>query len=334
MKTLQTLLWLEFKKSAWLLVGMLLFFCLIVPLIARIPESAARPTATAAATAPPDAGCPDGDCQDEPGVIEEEDDGPFAFSWSGNLDWSSNTGGSASSGSTGDDVEGLSNQIDIRGRQFAVLFVCGMLGSLLLLGFLVIHYRESESGEIALLYQAPISGDLQLWIRFGFMVVAVGALLDIVIGSYWGLQRWQGLDFFGPMVGGFGYEYQLDWINVMLIGMTLFVLPISAFILLFCQVQNAYGLLNRRRLSGVVLIIASIQAILLSMSWVIRRWSESPISIRIIHVRTRAGVGAANPADPENFLFQAPVEVLLVSLFMAVLMMVLAGRVWKEVEWS
>ncbi len=297
MNALATMVWLEWKKSGWLLIGTILLLLLIAPLISKIPEPAAS-------------------------EIQAGTTG--------------SSGGRTTSSSvmTGSTID-LDGSIEIHGRQLAVIFVCQGLGILLLLGFLVIHYRESESGEIAMLYQSPIPGDLQLWTRFGFMVCAIGAVFDVVLLFYWGLQRSQGREFFGPIVGALGYQYQLDWINVFLIGMVLFVLPISAFILLFCQVQNAYGLLNHRRISGVVLVIASIQAVVLSMSWVLERWNESPIWIRIVHVRNLGGLEAAlDPADPEAFFFRAPVEVLAVSLFMTGVMMVLAGRIWKEVEWS
>jgi hypothetical protein len=297
MNAFRTMIWLEWKKSGWLLIGTILLLFLIAPLISKIPEPAAPEIQTGTA--------------------------------------GSSAGQTMSSTATTGTRMDSGTAIEIHGRQLAVVVVCQGLGIILLLGFMVIHYRESESGEIAMLYQSPIPGDLQLWTRFGYMVCAIGAVFDVVLLFYWALQRSQGRDFFGPIVGALGYQYQLDWINVFLIGMVLFVLPISAFILLFCQVQNAYALLNHRRISGVVLVIASIQAVVLSMGWVIERWNDSPIWIRIVHVPSLGGMEAAlNPADPETFFFRAPVEVLAVSLFMTGLMMALAGRIWKEVEWS
>jgi hypothetical protein len=329
MKVLGTLLWLEFKKSYPLLLGTLLFFAILAPGIANIPEYGAMPSEPGAGAGAPEE-CEGEACEED----ASESWWSFDYSWSSGTadeedEASSQSGTSTPSMATGQLVQAF------RGRQLAVLFTAGLLSAILLLAFFFTHYRESDSGEIALLYQTPVSADLHLWVRFGFMILCVGLINDIVLGYYWVLQRWQGLEFFGPVAAGLGHSYQLDWINITLIGILLFAFPIAAFILLFCQVQNAYGLLNRRRLAGLVLVIASLQSIALSMGWVYERWSQTQIWIRIVQATNESLTAQyLSPADPENFLFRVPIEVLSVSLVATVVMLILSGRIWNEVEWS
>ena len=262
MRALGTLLWLEIKKSYPLLLGTLLFFAILAPGIANIPQYGGghrlrtpqgRPARTARRTS-------------------ARTSGPsfWSFSWSSSIrnPRRKMPAPAASIRSSDSAVSAPSRHSAADSSPSSSPRRCSP--AILLLGFFVTHYRESDSGEIALLYQTPISGDLQLWVRFGFMILCVGAINDVVLGYYWVLQRSQGLEFFGPVAAGLGHTYQLDWINITLIGILLFAFPIAAFILLFCQVQNAYGLLNRRRLAGLVLVIASLQSIALSMGWVIR----------------------------------------------------------------
>ncbi len=329
MNPLSTLLWLEFKRSSWViyaaLLGLALFAFILLALpgvltgldVLNLPEAGAAPGS------------------------ERE----TSFSWSFSGSW----GGELKAGDTDVPLAPATEtppgepsvvqvpipeefQVAFRPRQAVTAATTVGLTGLMLLGFWLGHSREADRGEIVMLYQSPVSGGTQLCLRFFYMAGTAAIALLCVLAIYWTVQISQSLAPLAPIVEALGARVQLHWGSLSLTVLCTVILPNTAFALLFVQMQNAYDLLGGKRLIGFVLVVT---ALVLSAGSFFRTVFDPEASGAVLHVVSVVNSSSLETAMAAGqYRFDVPIEVLVISAGASAVMLILAARIWREVEWS
>ena len=353
MNTLRTLLWLEWMRTSWVIygaaVGIALFALVILALpgvttgfdMLNIPVSGTQTDCV-----PPD--CNPGETRIETHSAESE--AGSSSSWS----FSRTCGGGAASqrepsgqprandpsqsaGATTVPVAVPENlQAAIRLRQFVTLSTNFVIPTLMLLCFWIAYTRESDRGEAVMMYQSPVSGEMQLIARFLY-ISAAGALASAtIIGVYWAVQKSQSLAPAMPIVEALDVRATIHWGNLMLVGATTLLLPNAAFILFFVQMQNAYDLLGGQRLVAFVLIVAPLFLFVVAIAGEPEAAQETSTSaLRVLSVDSNPTLdGMIQGFDPSRYRIEVETRTIMLNVIFTALFLIVSGRIWREVEWS
>lgn len=343
MNAIQTLLWLEFKRASWVLyaaaMSVALFALVLYSLPAtttgfdmlNIPVAGEEPDCL-----PPDCG-PSGGTQVE--IQREQSDRGSSFGWSFSKSWGGepdptpSTRNPQSAGQTIPVAVPEELQFALRWRQVTTLAAGFLIPTLMLLGFWISYSREADRGDMVMLYQAPVSGELQLFVRLLFMSATMLAVSAGTIGIYWALQKSQSLAPLAPLVEALGGHANIHWGNLILSGLVTMTLPNAAFVLLFIQMQNAYDLLGGQRLAGLILILVSLVAFFVSFFGGEPQVADTVL--RIVSVESNPMLDSVVGDTSLGWLrVEVPVRTLAMSAAFTALMLFLSGRIWREVEWS
>lgn len=351
MNALSTLLWLEVKRTAWVLygtaVGLVLFtmVLLALPGVSTGLDALNIPVQGEEQCVPPDC-TPSGNTRFESTSETDGEDSSFSFQFSKSWgdepepvapnDQASPAGVAGQGQPTAIKVpipEEL--QMALRPRQIATFTAALGIVSLMLLCFLVAHSREADGDEMSLLYQSPVSGDYQLWVRFAYMSVSALLAIIAVIAIYWSVQVSQSFAPLAPVVEAFGGRVHIQWANFGLACLVVQVIPGAAFALLYVQSQNAYNLMGGQRQMGLVLILTAI-SIHLSVWTAYAPEAESTGSLlQIVSVESTNALNTAiDNFNPSTYTIEIGAATLGLSAAISALMLFIAGRIWREVEWS
>lgn len=349
MKAIETLLWLEVKRASWVLYGAAIAMTLFGLVLVSLPGKTTGLEMLNVPSEQDATSCVPPDCEDrgrtQVEIERQEDEGGSSFHWSFSRRWGDETGPGvddptratpppATAGSQTIPVavpEEL--QFAARPRQFLTVMASVLIPTLMLLGFWIAYSREADRGDMVMLYQSPISGDVQLFVRFVFMSVAMSAVALATIAIYWIVQTTQSLPALAPVVEVLGGRANLHWGSLILAGLVTGTLPNAAFVLLFIQMQNAYGLLGGQRLAAMVLILVSVVAFFVSM------FGGDPAPgtrvLEIVSIESNSAIDSVfGGAGANQYRLDITVETLAVAATLTVVMQWLAGRIWREVEWS
>jgi hypothetical protein len=353
MNPLPTLLWLEFKRTAWVIYAALLGLALFAFILLALPgvltgldvlnlPVAGTATGSEQECVPPD--CPSSG-RSNVQLSRESSAHGSSFSWSFSRSWGGNpdardpdpprdaaTGTSAGQPSVVPVPIPEEFQVAFRPRQ-AVTVATGIgLTGLMLLGFWLGHSREADRGEMVMLYQSPVSGQTQLALRFFYMAGSAAIALLCVLAIYWMVQISQSLAPLAPMIEALGARVHLHWGSLILTLLCTWILPNTAFALLFIQMQNAYDLLGGKRLIGFVLVLTGLVSSAEAFFRTVFDPETSGAVLHVVSVVNNPSLDSALVAS--QYRFDVPLEVIVVSAGASVLMLILAARIWREVEWS
>ena len=357
MNALPTLLWLEFKRTAWViyasLIGLAVFALILLSLPGVVTGLDVMNLPLASSITESETDCIPPDCvssgRSSARMSRESRDGSSSFSWSFSRTWGSESepgsGPPVALAQVDDDPTAAPSvipvaipeelQIAIRPRQAVTAATTVGLTGLMLLGFWISHAREADRGEMVMLYQSPVSGEIQLSIRFLYMGGTATVALLMVLAIYWTVQTSQSLAPLAPIVEAFGARVHLHWGSLALTVLTTCILPNTAFALLFIQMRNAYDLLGGRRLIGFVLVLS---ALALSARSLFRAALDPEPPGAVLHVMSVVSNPTLDTVVPDfapgQLRLDVPLEVIAMGAGISILMLVLSGRIWREVEWS
>lgn len=336
MNAIQTLLWLEFKRSSWVLYGAAIAMALFAVVLFSTPGST---TALDMMNVPATGKADEGTGQSQFQMESETNEGGSSVSWSFNRTFGGEpvpappTNQAAQIGQSGSMAVPEEMQFAFRIRQFLTVCASFFIPGLMALGFWISYAREADRADMVLLYQSPVSGDVQLLVRFVFVTVSMSAAALGIIAIYWFLQTSQSLSPVAPLLEALGGHADIHWDNLLLTGLIAGTLPNAAFILLYVQMQNAYDLLGGQRLVAMILVLASIVGVFVQF------FGGSPaVGSDVLQILTFE----SNPVldaviDIENqdqYRVEVSIVTLAVNAALTVLMLFLSGRIWREVEWS
>ncbi len=297
MNVLATLLWLEYKRTAWAIYGALIGLALFAVVLLSLPG---------VVTGLDVLNLPVAGTEDQAGAPVIEVPIPEEL------------------------------QLAFRPRQAVTAATAMGLTGLMLLGFWIAHYREADRGEMVMLYQSPVSGGAQLALRFFYMGGATAVFLIAVLATYWIVQTSQSYAPLAPVAEALGGRVYIHWGSLALVTITTQILPNAAFILLFIQMQNAYSLLGGQRLVGLVLTLAALSLGVSSFFWTTTLDPEaSSALLRIVSVESNPTLDSVvGNLQPSRYRIDVPVEFIALGAGVSGLMLILSGRIWREVEWS
>lgn len=353
MNVLATLLWLEYKRTAWVVYGALIGLALFALVLLSLPGVVTGPDLLNLPVTGTEDDCQSPDC--EPSghsslqMSRESSDENSTFSWSFSRTWGDESAIDPGIGPAAEDeAEGEAAasvievpipeelQLAFRPRQAVTAATAMGLTGLMLFGFWIAHYREADRGEMVMLCQSPVSGDAQLALRFFCMGGAAAVFLIAVLATYWIVQTSQSYAPLAPIAEVLGSRIYIHWGSLALVTLTTQILPSAAFILLFIQLQNAYSLLGGQRLVGWVLTLAALSLSAGSFFWVTSLDPEaSSALLRIVSVERNPTLDSmVGNFQPDRYRIDVPVEFIALGAGVSALMLILSGRIWREVEWS
>ncbi|MBW2391315.1 MAG: hypothetical protein JRG89_23225 [Deltaproteobacteria bacterium] len=351
MNVLATLLWLEYKRTAWVAYGTLVGLALYALVLLSLP---AVVTGLDVLNLPV-AGTPTEDCQPpdcEPSgqsrveMRRESNGGNSSFNWSFSKTWGEEQAVDSQSGSpTQDEAMGVPSgteipvpeelQLAFRPRQALTAAAILVLTGVMLLGFWISHYREADRGEMVMLYQSPVSGQTQLSLRFLYMSAAATAVLGAVLAIYWLVQTSQSLAPLAPLAEGFGGRVSIHWGSLALATLATHIVPNVGFILLFIQIHNAYDLLGGQRLAGLVITLAALSLSVSAFAWAAVDPESSSAVLRLVSIESTPTLDSmASDFEPGRYRIDMPMSVIAMGAGVSFLMLACSTRIWREVEWS
>jgi len=336
MNLLTTLLWLEWRRTAWVFYAAAVALALYTLTLLALPGVVTGPDLLGI----PQAGQPaDPDTQTTFEMRQEADaDGEqrnlrFSRHWAfGSASQATPTQGA----DTRVDFE-LPDELQLafRPRQATTLIGALFLSAAMLLGFLIAYMREADRREMVILYQSPVSPETLLAARFVFMSLASCLVFLAALAIYAAVQRSQSLAPGAPILEGFGTNVTLHWGRLWLASATTQVLPTAAFILLFVQMHNAYDLLGGQRLAGTILVLAGLVASVFSYDRLVTTAAAQTPSLTIVAVEGQPALDELGRIfDPTRYHYDLPLAFIATALALTLLMWGLATRVFREVEWS
>lgn len=364
MNPMATLLWLEFKRSAWVIYGALIGLVLFALVLVSLPgvvtglDALNLPSAGVASTVDP--ACEPPNCKQSGHssvqLSQSNSESNSSFQWSFSRTWgdpSQPEPGVENKNPDLDDTTAMPGaapgtdpsvvqvpipeelQLAFRPRQAITAATAFVLTGLMLLGFWISQSREADRGELVILYQSPVSGETQLSLRFLYMAGTATAVLVLVLAIYWIVQISQSQAPQAPIVEAFGARVYVHWDNLILTALATSILPNTAFALLFIQMQNAYDLLGGKRLIGFVLVLT---ALVLSMrSFFKAALDPQPAGavLQLVSVVSNPTLDTVvSDFAPGQFRIDVPLEWIAIGAGVTFLMLILSARVWREVEWS
>jgi hypothetical protein len=336
MSAIQTLLWLEFKRSSWVLYGAAIAITMFAAVLFSTSGST---TALDMLNVPAVGEADEGTGESQIQMESEENENGSSFRWSFNRTFGGEpapappTNQAAKNSQSGSMAVPEELQFAFRIRQFLTVCASFFIPGLMALGFWVSYSREADRGDMVLLYQSPVSGDVQVLVRFVFVSASMSAAALGIIAIYWFLQTSQSLSPTAPLLEALGGHADIHWDNLLLTGLIAGTLPNAAFILLYVQMQNAYDLLGGQRLVAMVLILASIVAVFVQFPGAspaletdvlqILTFESNPVLDAVIDIESQ-----------DQYRIEVSVVTLAFNLALTALMLFLSGRIWREVEWS
>ncbi len=349
MKLYGCLFWYEARRNAWVFYGAALGLAMFALFLVLLPGvlTGADIVGIPEAGEPPD---PNRSTHVRIESGQDESGGSFfsrSFEWtfgSGTDPSEKPTGTDTSSPSPGEDQSSNTSstfdlpdelQFAFRPRQAATLIAAMFLSAATLLGFFIAHVREADRGEMTLHYQSPVPPEVQLSARFVFMTGASMGVFAATLLVYFIIQASQSLAPALPVAEGLGAYANIRWGNFVLASAATQLMPTAAFILLFVQLQNAYGLLGGQRLAGFVVLIAGLATSLVCYDRFGRVTEETSSLLPVVTVRAQPTLDIAlGNFDIARLRYDVPFEFLVVGAIATVVMLVVAARIFREVEWS
>ena len=334
MNTIRTLLWLEIKRASWVLYGAAVATVLFAIVLYSIPGST---TGLDLVNIPVSGEEQDASGQAQMEIEHEENEGGSSFSWSFSKSWGDEPDASAQRTQASDPSIPVrvpdELQFAFRARQFVTVATSIFIPALMLLGFWIGYAREADRGDMVTLYQSPVSGSLQIFVRFLFMSFSMLGVSLAVIAIYWVLQKSQSLSPLAPLAEALGGHADIHWGSLIVAGFVTMSVPNAAFVLLFVQMQNAYDLLGGQRLVGLILVLVSTVAFFVSFFG----GSPEPGStvLQIVSIESNAILDSViDTTGREGYRMEIALADLMWSAGVSAVMLILSGRIWDEVEWS
>ncbi|MCP4036308.1 MAG: hypothetical protein GY733_05170 [bacterium] len=353
MNAAATLLWLEHKRAAWVVYAALVAVALFAFVLLSLPNVVTGLDVLNVPVTGEEQDCLPPDCR-PPGhssmqMHRESGNGTSAFSWSFSKTWESAPTqepqepdvdarpphNSATRPSSIQVPIPEELQIAFRPRQAVTAATAMGMTALMLLGFWIAHYREADRREMVMLYQSPVSGEVQLALRFLYMGGATSLALLAVLAAYWVVQTSQSAAPLAPIVEALGGRAHIHWGSLALALLTTGILPGTAFVLLYVQMQNAYDLLGGQRLVGLVLVLTALSLGTSAALWAMLDPESSSALLRIVSVESNASLDTlVNDFEPGRYRIEIPIEIIALGAGATLAMLALSGRIWREVEWS
>ncbi|MFC2083353.1 hypothetical protein ACFLSG_04905 [Candidatus Bipolaricaulota bacterium] len=220
------------------------------------------------------------------------------------------------------------------GIRAGLLIAAATIGAVLLVMMIGRIRSETRKGQYQVLLMSPPSGYTHILARFTY-AAGVALAFYIAIGfMFWWILELAGINFDTQSL----FELIL---LVPLYGMSITVLPILAYTLLLMVFVSAYRISGPGWIPGVVMLLGTP----IAMNWVTewigrisytlpgwRLFSNVPAALveRLQFGDIDPGVVAADISTA--IAKGVPVEPMLVMLAVTALFLLLAGRIWQEVE--
>jgi hypothetical protein len=217
------------------------------------------------------------------------------------------------------------------GIRAGLLMAAVSIGAIVLCMMIGRIRSETRNGQYQVLLMSPPSGYTHILARFTY-AVGVAFAYYIALGfMFWWIFELAGISF--------DTRALFDLILVMpFYGMSITVLPILAYTMLLMVFVSAYRISGTGWIPGVVMLLGTPIALQWLSDWIVRITWTLP-GWRVFANAPTALAERFGECDPEvsmeigEFLYSGlPVEPMLVMLAVTALLLLIAGRIWQEVE--
>jgi len=217
------------------------------------------------------------------------------------------------------------------GIRAGLLLAAAAIGAVVLCMMIGRIRSETRKGQYQVLLMSPPSGYTHILARFTY-AVGVAFAFYIAIGFMcWWILELAGISFDARSL----FELILA---MPFYGMSITVLPLLAYTLLLMVFVSAYRISGPGWIPGVVMLLGTPIAIEWLGKWIVRISYTLP-GWRLFSTAPAALVERFGEFDPEvamdinTALYQGvPVEPMLVMLVVTAVLLLIAGRIWQEVE--
>lgn len=214
-----------------------------------------------------------------------------------------------------------------------LLMGAAAIGTVLLVIMIGRIRSETRNGQYQVLLMSPPSGYTHILARFAYAAGVALAYLVAIGAMFWWILELAGI--------------QLDarslvdlMISMPIYAMTVAVLPILAYTLLLMVFISAYRLAGAGWIPGTVMLIGTPIAMQYIGDWTSGWLWKLPgwqvferVQAAVFERLAQADIGASFlTATNEGGYSGMPIEPMLIMLVLTAIMLLLAGRIWQEVE--
>jgi hypothetical protein len=218
---------------------------------------------------------------------------------------------------------GPSEQLGVR---MAVLVIASMIGALVLALMVGRIRSETRGGQYQVLLLTPPSGYLHVAARYLFGISTAAIYYIIIGGLAWWSVRLSGL----PLDAGSVAQLTLA-VPFYLLGVT--IVPFLAWTLLLMIFISAYRVSGPGWIPGTVMILGTPFALRWLVSGIVRVSGSLPTWGLLRGLQeTVYQMGTETSDDTLLKIVGLPQEPLWIMLALAVVLVLVAGRIWQEVE--
>jgi len=214
-----------------------------------------------------------------------------------------------------------------------LLMGAAMIGTVLLVMMIGRIRSETRNGQYQVLLMSPPSGYTHILARFTY-AAGVGFAYYIAIGlMFWWILELAGISFDPRSL--------FELILVLpFYGMSVMVLPILAYTLLLMVFISAYRISGKGWIPGVAMVLGTPIALqwlsdwMANILWKLPSWNVFENVPAVVYERfSQADIdGSFMIAVKEGGYSGIPIEPMLVMLAVTAALLVIAGRIWQEVE--
>jgi hypothetical protein len=221
------------------------------------------------------------------------------------------------------------------GIRAGLLMGAAMIGTVLLVMMIGRIRSETRNGQYQVLLMSPPSGYTHILARFTY-AAGVGFAYFIAIGMmFWWIFELAGINFDTRSL----FELILA---MPLYGMSVMMLPILAYTLLLMVFVSAYRISGKGWVPGVAMLLGTPIAMqwlgqgIEKILWKLPSWNVFENVPAVVYERfAEADIGFswdATMGAAEGAYAGFPIEPMLVMLALTAVLLVIAGRIWQEVE--
>ncbi len=217
------------------------------------------------------------------------------------------------------------------GIRAGLLVAAATIGAIILIMMIGRIRSETRKGQYQVLLMSPPSGYTHVLARFTYAAGVAFAFYIAVGFMFWWIFALAGISFDARSL----FELILA---VPLYGMSITVLPLLAYTLLLMVFVSAYRISGPGWIPGVVMLLGTPIAMQWVGEWIVRISYSLP-GWRLFSTAPAALIERFGELDPETAMDintalnqGVPVEPLLVMLAVTAVLLLLAGRIWQEVE--
>jgi len=207
------------------------------------------------------------------------------------------------------------------------------IGTVILIMMIGRIRSETRNGQYQVLLMSPPSGYTHILARFTYAAGVAFAYFIAIGMMFWWIFELAGISF--DVRSLFELIFALPFY-----GLSVAVLPILAYVLLLMVFVSAYRISGKGWIPGVVMLLGTPIAIQWVSDWIINILWKLPswnvferVPAAVFERFSQADIEATfMTATNEGGYTGIPIEPMLVMLALTAVLLLIAGRIWQEVE--